>query len=205
MSSTVVAITGGIGTGKSKVAELISNYGLKVIKTDDLAKDVMTNNQKVVDNIIDVFGRECYSNDYELNTAFLAMQVFGDENHPVDNLHKLNQIVHPIVIQKMMDMVEEYENAGEKLIFVESALVYEVNLEEGFDYIVVVSAKEDIVIDRLLSSRKTDTEKIKSVMSKQISNEEKIAVADFVIDNNGSIENLTESVDFIVSVLRGIE
>ncbi len=205
MSSLVIGLTGGIGSGKSTVADIIESNNIKVIKSDLNAKEIMNNNLTVKRRIIDAFGDKSYFEDGKLNSSYISSLVFSEEDEEYNNLNKLNRIVHPVVIQKLMDDVEELERNGEKLIFVESALIYEANLQEGFDYIVVVNANKETVIERLTNSRGLTEKQINAVMNTQISNEEKVGVADFVIDNNSTPEKLKESVDFILAVLQGIE
>ncbi len=202
--SIVIGLTGGIGSGKSTVAEIIESYNYKVIKSDLNAKDVMQNDKTVKAKIIEAFGKSAYFDDGKLNSQYISSIVFANVDENLENLQKLNQIVHPVVIQKLMDEVQQLESAGEQLIFVESALIYEAELNEGFDYIILVTASKENVIERLSSSRNMSAEQIESVMKTQISNEEKIGVADFVIDNNSDFEKLKESVDFIIAVLSGI-
>ena len=203
MGSIVIGLTGGIGSGKSTVAEIIESYNYKVIKSDLNAKEIMQNDKSVIKKITETIGELSYT-DGKLNSKYISSIVFANNVENFENLQKLNQIVHPVVIQKLMDEVQQLEASGEKLIFVESALIYEAELDEGFDYIIVVTSSKENVIERLTKSRNMTAEQIESVMKTQISNEEKIGVADFVIDNNANLEKLKESVDFIIAVLGGI-
>ncbi len=205
MSSLVIGLTGSIGSGKSTVAEIIESCNIKVIKSDLNAKEIMHKNPKVKRNLIEAFGENVYLEDGNLNSTFIASLVFDDEDIEYKNLNRLNQIVHPIVIEQLMEDVEALESKGEKLIFVESALIYEADLQEGFDYVVVVNASKENVIERLTKSRGMTEKQIENVMKTQISNEEKVGIADFVIDNNSTTEKLKESVDFVISVFRSIE
>jgi dephospho-CoA kinase len=197
----VVAITGGIGCGKSAVAEIIKNMGYIVISSDENAKTVMVSNEKVRRKLISEFGEDIYFDDGKLNKDWLSKIVFGDSLDNEKSLAKLNSIVHPAVIEKLIEDVEYYEKSGEKIVFVESALTFEAQLEEGFDYIIVVDAKEKVIFERLKRSRNLSEEEIRFRMRQQLSQELKKQHADFVIENNGSLDELKKSVEIIVNIL----
>lgn len=200
----VVAITGGIGCGKSAVAEIIRNMGLIVISSDDNAKEVMVSDEGVRNKLMSVFGKEVYFEDGSLDTEYLSKVVFGDLPDNEGMLAKLNSIVHPVVIEKLIEDVEYYEKLGEKIVFVESALIFEAELEEGFDYIVVVDASEKVIFERLKKNRNLSDKDIRIRMRQQLSQELKKQNADFVIENNGSLEELKKSVEIIVNILSQV-
>ena len=203
-NSVVVGITGGIGTGKSGVAKFITGLGYKVIKTDDRAKELMKTDDGLIKELKVRFGEQVYLADGSINSAHLSSLVFGESEVHIKNLETLNSIVHPHAIDDMISQVEQYENAGEKLIFVESALIYEAGLEDGFDYVIVVYAPKDIVISRLKKSGKLTEAQIEQRMNSQISQDDKVQWADFVIDNSGSVEDLRKSVEFIINILKNL-
>lgn len=197
----VIGITGGIGSGKSTVAELIKNYGYIVISTDDMAKEIMANNKIVKEKLIEQFGNVIYFDDGTLNKTALTDLVFGDGKNSTDNLQELNQIVHPAVIDEMINQTQVFEQSGEKIIFIESALIFEAELDEGFDFIVVVDCPEDISIQRIQAKTDWTVEQIKRRMNEQMPRMEKSRNADFVIDNKFSIDELKTAVDFVVGVI----
>ncbi len=200
--SKVIAITGGIGCGKSEVAKIIKNKGYPVIFSDDNAKKIMHEDQNIKKKIIEYFGSETYNTDGTLNNKYLAQKVFGDTKQNKENLQKLNSIVHPAVIQKMIDEVEKLEQQGEKLIFLESALTYEAGLQDGFDYIIVVDCDEKIAIERVSKTRGITPEEVKSRMEQQIPNQRKKELADFVIENNKDLLNLKKSVEMLLEIIK---
>ena len=138
----VVGITGGIGTGKTTLAKIIENLGYKVIYTDLLAKKIMTENPEIKKKIIDAFGEMSYQIDGSINNKYIADIVFGENGGQNDKLNTLNRIVHPAVIEEMINETEKLEQNGEEIVFIESARIYELNLQEGFDFIIVVDSKE---------------------------------------------------------------
>ncbi|MFC2131096.1 dephospho-CoA kinase [Bacteroidota bacterium] len=199
--SIVCAITGGIGAGKSTVAELVKEMGYVVISSDDNAKNIMASNQEIKSKLINEFGEKVYNENGEINKEYLSNIVFGPSEKHQTALLKLNSIVHPFVIEFMIKEVSKYEEKGEPFIFVESALTYEAGLEDGFDYVIVVDTLEDIVIDRVKQRSGLSAEDIMLRINQQIPSEKKKHQADFVIENNGSPEELKKSVNIIIKII----
>lgn len=199
--SIVIAITGGAGSGKSSVAHIIESRGYKMIYTDNLAKSIMQENKSVIKKIKNEFGDNAYLSDNTLNRSYMSSVVFSGKDDGTA-LEKLNRIVHPPVIDKMSELVESYEQQGEKLIFVESALIFEAGLEEGFDYILVVDADMDKRVERIMERTAESQESIMMRMQSQMPAEEKRNYADFVIENNGTEKELAESVEFLLKVFE---
>lgn len=202
--SIVISITGGIGSGKTTVANIIKEMGFLVISSDDNAKTLMNTNEEIKEKLIVQFGNEVYSIDGKLNSKYLSQKVFGDGEEYQNNLKALNQIVHPYVIDLLIREVNKYEKKGEKYIFVESALTYEAGLEEGFDYIIVVDADEQTAIQRVMDRTGLSKQEVLYRNQNQISRQRKKEVADFVIENNGSFEDLKKSTKLIVEIITQI-
>ena len=135
-----------------------------------------------------------------MNKEFLADAVFCGSNKCKENLKKLNLIVHPYVLVERERLIEDYIEKGATHVFVESALVYEAGNEEFFDYVVVIHAPEDLVIKRAKENGMSE-KAIRNRLANQMSPTEKKNLADFVIENKGSIEDLKKAVDFIVSIV----
>lgn len=203
--SVVVAITGGIGTGKSAVAAIIKEMGFPVISSDTVAKELMVKDEEIRTKLIKEFSDNIYLPDDMVNKELVSLLVFGDDEKSAQNLAKMNSIVHPKVIEHMINSVEELDKKGEKLIFVESALTFEAGLEDGFDYIVVVDAPEDTCIERVSSRSGLSGQQVRQRMNTQIPQQEKVGSADFVIDNSGTPEKLRQSVEFVMMILKTLE
>ncbi len=199
--SVVVALTGGIGTGKSSVANILRKKGVVSISTDLIAKRVMIENQDVINEMKSNFGDDIYLPDGNVDKVKLAKTVFGSSEQNKLALDKLNQIVHPRVIEKMIELVEQYEKAGEKIIVVESALIFEAGLEDGFDYIITVFTDEDKVIERIKERFGLSTEEAYARIKSQLSQKEKAEMSDFIIENNSGFDDLIKAVEFVYSVL----
>jgi dephospho-CoA kinase len=200
--SLVVAITGGIGTGKTSIADIIRLEDFDVISSDSSAGELMKANKEIQKKLKTLFGNEIYLEDGNINKPLLSSLIFGDTEKHKANLTKLNSIVHPLVIEKMIETVQSLEDQGKKLIFVESALTFEANLDDGFDYIIVADAPEEVCIERAMSRSGLSREEVLWRMDSQMSQKDKTGFADFVISNSGSKEELKKSVDFVLNVLK---
>jgi dephospho-CoA kinase len=201
-ATIVIGITGGIGSGKTTVSKIIAEEGYIVISTDDKAKEMMTDNFEVMKKIIDEFGVEAYLPDGSLNSAFLSNLVFGADEVSARNLEKLNAIVHPPVIDFMIEEVKKYEEVGEPLVFIESALIYEAGLDEGFDYIIVVDTDEEFSVGRVAERTGMTHDEVKMRISMQMPREEKKRLADFAIENNGTHDEIVQSVKSLLNIIK---
>lgn len=201
----LVAITGGFATGKSTVAQYIENAGYPVINTDHLAKELMANDDSLKRSLLDAFGSETYLENGALNNAYISKIVFGTSKESAKQLDTLNQLVHPRVIDEMMSKIEEMAESGEKLIFVESALIYEAELDAGFDYVLVVTSKLENQIKRAVNIRKLTKEQALAIINSQISLDEKVKSADFSISNDSSMNDLINSISFLLPVIATLK
>lgn len=200
----VIGLTGGIGCGKSSVANIIKKMGYTIISTDDRAKVIMVNDSEIISKIKNDFGESAYNSNGNLNSEFISQIIFGDDIKNIEAMQHLNSIVHPKVIDDMLVQVEEFETNGEKLLFVESALIYEAMLEDGFDYIIVVDSDEDIAVSRIMQRNDLTKEQAQQRIQSQLPNSEKVQYADFVIENNLSLVDLEKSVEMIMTIINTI-
>jgi dephospho-CoA kinase len=201
MKSLIIGITGCIGSGKSAVRKIIQDAGFVCLSTDDIAKELMNNSIELKNKLIDCFGSNIYIQGVNINKELLASIVFGNSKESHESLLKLNQIVHPYVIDRMIEETDKLVEEGCPVIFIESALIFEAGLEDGFDYIIVVDSNEDIAIVRVMKRTGQTKEQILNRMNEQISREEKRKFADFLIENNGTINDLKKSVEFVLNIL----
>lgn len=193
-----IAITGGIGSGKSTVVNFIKEKGYTVIEADPLAKKIMETDKQIINKIKRQFGDEVYINN-KLNTKYLAEKVFSNN----ENVKIINSIVHPVVIKTINEMFEN-EFKDEYIIFVEAALIYEAKIEKYFDYVVVVYSDLENRINRIKQRDNSNEDEITRRMENQLSDEEKKKKADFVIYNNGSLEELKIKVNFLINLLNNL-
>jgi len=186
------------------VAEVFRRQGYSVISTDDLAKRLMNSDSQLKTALATTFGQQIFSSTGELISSELAAIVFSPDDSEFVNLNKLNRLVHPAVIQAMSEEVERLADSGEKMIFVESALIYEAELEEGFDFIIVVDCNDEIALERTQTRTGLSKGEIKRRQENQISGKQKREAADFVIENIGSIEALEKSSLMVLDILKAI-
>jgi dephospho-CoA kinase len=193
-----VGITGGIGTGKTTLCEIIKSKGYTVLSADDIAKEIMVNDSSVKDLIKAEFGNEAYI-DEKINTNFLAEKVFTDEQ----NIMIINSIVHPPTISKMN---EEMNTAlqNDKLVFAESALIFEAEFEAIFDYIILVTANEENKIKRVMQNKKLSRDEVEKRIANQIPDDEKRKGSDFVIENNSTLDEFKTKADFVLSLIENM-
>jgi dephospho-CoA kinase len=198
----IIGITGTIGSGKSTVAEMIQQKGFPLISSDLNGKYIMENYPIAIQKIKNLFGEQAYNEDDKLNSKYISDQVFANSKESAILLEKLNKIVHPLVIDMMVETIEKYINENHKLIFVESALMFETGTDDGFDYVICVDAKEDIRMERVQKRSGLALEQIKSRQSKQLSPEQKKQLADFIIENNKDLEHLKKAVEGTLGIIE---
>lgn len=195
----IIGITGGIGSGKSTIANWIREKGYHVISSDEVARELMQTNIDLKNKLIANFGDDIYLENGDLNKSLLSDIIF-DENK--SQVKKVNQTVHPYAIEAIMNQLENLANEGNKLLFVESALMFESGMAEGYDYIVTVFTDEKNVLDRVKSRSGLSDEKTRTIMKSQLNPIEKKKLADFVIDNNGTVDELRVSFNYLFPILE---
>ncbi len=193
----LIGITGGIGSGKSTVANLLIESGYKVISSDDNAKYLMNNDLQLILNIKSEFGEDFYL-DGKVNTLLVASTIFKSK----EKLDKLNQLVHPKVIELMLSQLEELVDYTKEMVFVESALMFESGLFVGFDYIIDVYTKKETAIERVVKRSGITEKEVLERMSMQMDIDKKKSLADFVIENNKSEEELSKSLWSTIDLIR---
>ncbi len=182
-----VAVTGGIASGKSLVCGMFQKRGARVIDADEIGRKVVEERPEVLSGIVRCFGSGILRDDGALDRRKLAGIVFGSR----ENLNRLNGIVHPFLIAELRRRVADLERSGfEGVVVADAALIYEWNLVEMFDAIVVVSSGQEARLKRIRERDSLDAEEALARVLSQIPQEEKIARADFHIANDGSLEEL---------------
>jgi len=172
-----IGITGGIGSGKTYICRLFEALGIPVYNADEEAKRLMNTDIRIKEKLIAQFGESTYK-DGLLDRAFLANMVFSDK----DKLELLNGIVHPIVIQEAKDWAERQTT---RYSLKEAALLFESGSYKELDYTILVTAPMDIRIQRVIERDGTTEQQVQERINKQLSDEEKLQLADFVIVNDG--------------------
>ncbi len=173
-----IGLTGGIGSGKSLVADFFKLLGIPVYISDLEAKKLMQTNRLVRENLIDAFGEVVYSDSGELNRSELAKIIFNNG----DALKKVNSIVHPQVRLHYKEWLSQH--VGASYVIQESAILFDTGLYKNFDKIITVTADKEIRLNRVVERDSCSRESVLERMGKQISEQEKIEKSDFVIYNN---------------------
>jgi len=171
-----VGITGGIGSGKSTVSKLFQLLGVPVYNADDNAKRLMNESPIIREKLLALFGPESYT-DEGLNRKFIAQQVFNN----AEKLAQLNAIVHPVVIQDGNDWLNRQT---EPVVMKEAAIFFETGSGEGLDYIIGVYAPQALRIQRTINRDGVSRDDVLQRMSKQIDEELKMKLCDFVLLND---------------------
>jgi len=172
----IVGLTGGIGTGKTMVAKLFSMFGAKVFNSDESAK-LLYFDPLIKEKIIALLGKDCYTSDTTLNKKYISDKVFSD----TALLQKLNAIIHPAVVNDFKKFAAKYPN---ELIIKESAILFETGLYKGLDKTILVSSPIELRLKRVMERDGLSEQEVKNRIKSQLSEEEKLKLADFVINNN---------------------
>ncbi len=193
-----VGLTGGIGSGKSTVSKVFAQLGRKVLSADDIARKLTETNADIKSAIRQVFGDEVFLPDGSLNRKALAEIVFNDE----ESKEKLNAIIHPLVFEEIERQVAALTpDECEPYIIIEAALVYESRMDDDLNYVIVVDAKEERRIDRVIERDDVTRKEVLARIKSQMEVNEKVELADFVIHNDGTEADLIERVSFIDKLL----
>jgi len=187
----LVGLTGGIGSGKSAVADLLGEHGARVIDADKVAREVVAKGTLGLQQVLEEFGTDVLAADGDLDRARMAQIVFADPSAR----HQLNAIVHPLVAARIEGMLTENEAAG--VVVYDVPLLVEASVQDrhDFDLIVVVETSEALRIERLVRDRGMTEQQVRARMGSQASDEERRAVADVVLNNDGSPVDLAVAVD----------
>ena len=182
-------ITGGIGSGKTTVCKIFEGLGVPIYYADDRAKYLMQHEHFLIDQIKKNFGEDVYVNG-TLDRKLLAGKVFNDKA----KLALLNSLVHPAVYRDTERWVEEQREKKVPYILKEAALLVETGSYKALDKLIVVTAPVETRVGRVTDRDKADVEEVMARIRNQLPDEEKIQLADFVIVNDGSLEDLEEQV-----------
>ena len=179
----IIGLTGGIGSGKTTVADFIEEHGYPVYYSDVRAKEIVNDNLSLKKQIIDLLGSEAYTEDGLYNRKWVAEQVFNNN----ELLQELNHLIHPAV---KLDFEEWVSKQTKPFIFKETALLFELQLNEQCYQSVLVTADDNIRMKRVMDRDQKTYREVESIMDKQMPEKLKIKKADFIIYNNANIEAL---------------
>ena len=201
----VIGLTGGIGTGKSTISQILREKKFPVIDLDVISHEVIKF-PKVIKKIVENFEKEILENSSNFENKNNEIQVSREKLGKIifENREKrllLNSIMHPEILRVMREQVSKYKK-NNKIVFVEIQLLFEVQWEKEFDYILLVSAKKSTQIRRILERDNRSENDALNIINSQMSLEEKRKRSDFVIENDGNIEELKEKIDTFLEYLE---
>jgi len=194
----LIGLTGGIGSGKSTVASIFEEAGFPVINADIEARLIMENSNTVKEAIINRFGVSVFAENGQLNASVLSQIVFASND--LTNLNDLNAIVHPIVLETMFAKAEQLAEEHD-VIIIDIALLYELDLADGFDYVIGVLTAPELRYERLMRDRGMTKNQISARMKAQIGDDSLKEKSDFIIENNGTKEDLEKASQYLVEIL----
>ena len=194
-----IGLTGGIGSGKSTVANLLREQGLSVVDADVLAREVVAPGSPGLNEIVTAFGPEILNEEGALDRKKMGALVFQDS----EALSRLEAIIHPRVQEKMKARRRELENQGEALAFYDVPLLFEKRLQDRFDATLLVYAPRDSQIKRVQERDGLSLSDIEQRLKSQLDIETKREQADYIIDNSLGLTELKVAVDqFLKQVLN---
>ena len=188
-------MTGGIGTGKSTVRDMLHAKGAVVFDADAVAKHLMEEDAQVREGLMDVLGSQTWSDDGRLNRSWIASRIFGD-----DSVRRaVNAVVHPAVHRAFDQAASDAERDRAPAIVREAALLPPTSVREKLDLIITVAASKAVRLQRVLDRDGMTVSDIEERMRAQPESDQYAALADEIIHNNGSLEDLQQEVDRIWS------
>lgn len=190
----IVGLTGGIGSGKSYISNLFSTLGVSIYDSDSHAKELCNNDETIKKSVIEVFGEESYKEGL-YNRKYIANIVFNNS----ELLNKLNSIIHPVLEKHFDNWCAE--RANESYIIKESAILFETGIYKKMDYVILVTAPENIRIERVMKRDNLSYEQVKNRMKNMWSDIEKEKLTDFLIPNDG-VNNILKLVNIIHIALK---
>jgi len=192
----IVGLTGGIGSGKSTVTKMFKDLGAKIIDADKLGHSVILPYKPAWKKIVKLFGKDILQNDLAVDRGKLGKVVFTNQAF----LKKLNEITHPEItklIKKEINLAKNVTYNKEKVLIIDAALIYEAKINRFMDKIIVVYIDEDEQIKRLIKRNNLSKEEALQRIKSQMSMEEKVEMADHVIDNSSSLDETKKQVEKI--------
>lgn len=197
-----IGITGGIGSGKSVVSSFFRSMGIPVYDADSASKRLLVTDQRLKAELISLLGHDVYDGD-NLNRAVMAKMIFNDN----DLLSKVNAVIHPAVRRDCIEWFDLHANMIDckfPFLAVESALIYEAYFENMLDCVLMVYAPKDVRISRVMRRDGMDEASVMARISKQMPDEQKKEMANYVIVNDG-VRAIIPQVNAFLDSLGGKE
>ena len=193
----IVGLTGGIGSGKSAAGQYFVELGIDVIDADHVSRNILDENTKAKDLFIKNFGESFLDQNNNINRDLLRTEIFINK----DKKDKLESIIHPIVRKEITEFINQSDSIY-KIIMV--PLIYETNSKDFYDKIIVIDSDESIQVERARQRDNKSKEDIINIINNQASREQRNSIADMIILNNSTLDDLKNQVIKIHQKLLGI-
>ena len=188
-----IGLTGGIGTGKSLVSNILNDLGATVVNADLLGHEAYLPGTAGFDMVVDAFGDQIVGEDGTVDRKRLGPIVFSSPQ----NMSKLNAIMHPLIRDMIQGQLEEYSSNGTDVVVVEAAVLIEAGWQDLFDEVWVVTSDKETVIERLKDRNSLSREDAIARIESQMSNDERVGHSNVVISNDGTTDELADGVEQI--------
>ena len=200
----LIAVTGGIASGKTLISKWFEEKGYKVVYADKIGHKFL-DDEDIINRLTEKFGEDILDNK-KINRKKLGQIVFGSK----EKLSFLNQLLHPKIRKEMQKIIDEYEelNTSSKdlcqvpILIFEIPLLFENKLEKAFDLVLNISSEKSIQIRRIIKKKKISEKRAKQIIDSQMSDFEKQKLADVNIMNNTSLENLYEKLENQLQIIK---
>lgn len=192
----IVGLTGGIASGKSTVSTIFNSLGVKIADADKIAKEI-SQREDVKKEILNIFGKDVFSLDNQLDRSKLKEIVFSDRN----KLAELNGIIHPKIMEEFKKI--KANSCKNDIIIFDIPLLFETGMDKLCDKVIVVFIDKEEQIKRIEERDKIERDLCEKIIASQLSLEDKLKRADIIIDNSGSLEELGIKVKKIYMELKG--
>ena len=193
----VIGLTGGIGSGKSTVSEYLMSRGFPVADADDISRKVVRPGSPALAELAEALGPEILKEDGTLDRGYTADLVFDDEA----KRRAMEKIMWRAIGQSIDREIEAYRQEGHKVIFVDAPLLFEAGLEKQMDQVWVVHADDDLRLQRVMERDGADAASVRARMSSQFSEQQRLDLADVILDNNGTRAELLAQVEEQIEAL----
>ena len=194
-----VGLTGGIASGKSSVSAILAELGAVVIDADKLAREVVARGTPGLERVVEAFGSDVLTEEGEMDRPKVGAIVFGDE----EKRRVLEGIIHPLVRERSAEL--EAAAGPDDLVVHDIPLLAESGMAEAFEAVIVVDAPPEVQVDRMMRDRGLTREEAESRIAAQASREDRLAVATYVIDNTGTLEELRQRVEEVYRELTAVD
>ena len=186
-----IAVTGGAGSGKTSVCNRLKELGLKVISSDALAREVVAPGAPAYQKIVHHFKKKILLPDGNLNRHKLRQIIINDDVART----ALEHCIHPEITKLVQLKIAQAQQDGERFVLIEVPLLFELGMQDQFDVILMISAERELRIQRLMERDNVIRKEAEDLINVQLPDDAKEKQADFVIENNGSMDQLMKSVD----------